>query len=542
MRSFGTKLRAAVSIAAVLFGFAFALPAAAQSTGTDDDFVYYFQRGDTLIRLGRRLLVQPERWHEVQLRNGIGDPLRIPPGTPLRIPQDWLRLAPYAVTVGVVSGHVTRGGAPVQSGESLAEGSVIETAADGAVTLHLADGSVVTLQKSSKLELQRLRKVEGVEATHSTRLKLESGRVETVVPPRQGMGRLDIATPVAVSAVRGTRFRTSHAGAAGTNETLEGSVAVSNALSAVAVPAGFGTRIERDTPPLAPRPLLPAPDLTGLPEVNSGAEFALTLPPVEGARQYRVQLATDPSFQSIVDDRITDSPALSVPLADGKYWLRARAIDAHGIEGFDAVRPVEQARAPSPPALLSPASTARTTDRNVRFQWGAAESADAYQLQVARDPGFAEIVVDERLVATSFDAAGLPVGRYYWRVMASNPRGGAGAWSEPRSFEQRPAPPEVEAPEIDRHSITLRWSAASGGPYRVQIARDAGFERIVADVVSATPEATVMKPFPGIYHVRVQVVAADGQADPFGPARRVDVPLPPWVPVLLFSAVLVAAW
>ncbi len=542
MRSFATKRCAAVSIAAVVLGAAFASPAGAQSVGAGDDFVYYCQRGDTLIQLGRRLLVQPERWREVQMRNGIADPLRIPLGTPLRIPHDWLRLAPYAATVDAVSGHVTRGGAPVQSGESLAEGSVIETAADGAVTLHLADGSVVTLQKSGTLELQRLRRVEGVEATHSTRLKLETGRVETVVPPRQGMGRLDIATPVAVSAVRGTRFRASHVGAAGTNETLEGAVAVSNALGAVAVPAGFGTRIERDTPPLAPRPLLPAPDLAGLPEVMSSAEFALTWPSVEGARQYRVQLATDPSFQSIVDDRIMDSPALSVPLADGKYWLRARAIDAHGIEGFDAVRPVEQARAPSPPALLSPASTARSTDRETRFHWAAAESADTYRLQVARDPGFADVVIDERLGGTSFDVGSLPVGRYFWRVTGSNPRGGAGVWSEPRSFEQRPPPPVVDAPEIGRHQVTLRWSAASGGPYRVQLARDAGFERIVSDVVSATPEATVMKPFPGTYHVRVQVLAADGQADPFGPARRVAVPLPPWLPVLLFSAVLVVAW
>ena len=134
------------------------------------------------------------------------------------------------------------------------------------------------------------------------------------------------------------------------------------------------------------------------------------------------------------------------------------------------------------------------------------------------------------------------VGRYFWRVTGSNPRGGAGVWSEPRSFEQRPPPPVVDAPEIGRHQVTLRWSAASGGPYRVQLARDAGFERIVSDVVSATPEATVMKPFPGTYHVRVQVLAADGQADPFGPARRVAVPLPPWLPVLLFSAVLVVAW
>jgi hypothetical protein len=239
MRSFATKRCAAVAIAAVVLGAGFVSPAVAQSVGTDDDFVYYCQRGETLIQIGRRLLVRPGRWREVQLRNGIADPLRIPLGTPLRIPHDWLRLAPYAATVGVVSGHVTRGGAPVRSGEALAEGSVIETAADGAVTLHLADGSVVTLQKSGTLELQRLRRVEGVEATHSTRLKLEAGRVETVVPPRQGMGRLDIATPVAVSAVRGTRFRASHAGAAGTNETLEGAVAVSNALSAVAVPAGF---------------------------------------------------------------------------------------------------------------------------------------------------------------------------------------------------------------------------------------------------------------------------------------------------------------
>ena len=541
----GVELRAVLlaCCAAAAFALVAVVPTDTKASApAADEFVYHFRQGDTLIQVGRRLLREPGRWRAVQVRNGIANPLRIRPGTPLRIPLDWLRLLPVAAKVGVVSGNVRRpGGPPIFAGEFLAEGALVETGPDGAVTLHLDDGSIVTLQKSSTLGLERLRKVEGLEATHVTRLRLESGRVEAAVKPGRGMSQLQIATPIAVSAVRGTQFRASHAGTAGTSETLEGAVAVSNALAAVAVPAGFGTRIERDVPPLQPRPLLPAPVLAGLPSVNSTAELALALPPVEGARQYRIQVATDAGFQDIVADRLVDASAVSVPLADGRYWVRARAVDAQGIEGFDAVATIMQARAPDAPVVREPATATRVAGPGVVLRWDAVERADSYRLQVARDASFAAPAVDRHVQGTSFAPEALADGPIVWRVAARREGSADGPWSEPRSFVQRPAPPVVGEPIIGRHDVRLSWSAVGGGPWRVQVARDAKFERVTTDVAAATPEITIPRPFGGNWHVRVQAIDAAGVADPFGPAKPFEVPLPAWAQVLLFSAVLVPA-
>lgn len=547
MRGPGLEWRAALAVCAVVaFGLlparSEAAPAVPAVAPAADEFVYRFQQGDTLIHVGRRLLREPGRWREVQARNRIANPLRIPPGTPLRIPLDWLRLSAAVARVGVLAGSVRRAGGPgLVAGESLAEGALVETGADGAVTLHLADGSVVTLQKSSTLGLERLRKVEGLEATHVTRLRLESGRVEAAVKPGRGMSQLQIATPIAVSAVRGTQFRASHAGTAGTSETLEGAVAVSNALAAVAVPAGFGTRIERDAPPLQPRPLLPAPVLAGLPSVNSTVELALALPPVEGARQYRIQVATDAGFQDIVADRLVDAPSVSVSLADGRYWVRARAVDSLGIEGRDGVGSIEQARAPDVPIVREPAPDARVTGPAAVLRWDAVERADSYRLQVARDASFAEPVVDQSVQGISFDPGRLPIGPIVWRVAARRAGSVDGPWSEPRSFVQRPAPPVVGEPVIGRHDVRLSWSAVGGGPWRVQVARDARFERVTTDIIATTPTLTIPRPFGGNWHVRVQAIDATGVADPFGPAKPFEVPLPAWAQVLLFTAVLVPA-
>ena len=52
------------------------------------EFVYRARPGDTLIGLSARLLLEPRRWPELQRRNAIADPRRIPLGSRIRIPYD----------------------------------------------------------------------------------------------------------------------------------------------------------------------------------------------------------------------------------------------------------------------------------------------------------------------------------------------------------------------------------------------------------------------------------------------------------------------
>ncbi len=111
--------------------------------------------------ISQRLLIDPRRWTEVQFRNRIADPRRIPLGTQIRIPYGWLRLNPEVGTVTAVSGDVRDTDGPINTGDTLPEGSQIHTGPDGSVTLSLGDGSVITLQKSSTLTLDGMRRITG---------------------------------------------------------------------------------------------------------------------------------------------------------------------------------------------------------------------------------------------------------------------------------------------------------------------------------------------------------------------------------------------
>lgn len=58
----------------------------------------------------------------------------------------------------------------------------------------------------------------------------------------------------------------------------------------------------------------------------------------------------------------------------------------------------------------------------VTLQWKAANGADAYHIQVATDPNFKWLLVNEHFVkATSFDLPALEAGKkYFWRAAAVN--------------------------------------------------------------------------------------------------------------------------
>src|SRR5579871_3444340 len=158
----------AMTTRVIIAAAALCLPllARAQASAPEAEFIYHARQGDTLIGITRRLLLEPRRWPQVQSRNNIADPRHIPLGNEIRIPYSWLRLIAETATVMTVSGDVREAGRPLTSGETLPEGTRIETGSDGSVTLGLADGSILTLQKQSVLTLGEMRQVSGVDSAH----------------------------------------------------------------------------------------------------------------------------------------------------------------------------------------------------------------------------------------------------------------------------------------------------------------------------------------------------------------------------------------
>lgn len=442
---------------ALMLGAAAVAVAAARPGGHANDFIYRARPHDTLIGLGQRLLLEPRRWRGLQRLNAIADPRRIPVGTVIRIPYTWLRMNVETALATDVAGTVLRDNKPLTRGEIVPQGSRIETGVDGSVTLDLADGSSVTLQKSSLLRLDTLQQVSGEKSAHDLQLKLEKGRIQTAVKPHGDVGRFEIETPVAIAAVRGTQFRTAFDPATlmAAEETLHGAVAVAGAGAAESVPAGFGTRVPSDGVPIAPVRLLPAPDLSGISPTNLTSRLHLTWPPVAGAIRYRIQLAPDPDFHTILAGTESTDTRASLPAPpDGAFWLRVRAIDRLGLEGFDAVKAMTEHLMPPPPP---------------------------------------------------------------------------------------PSPPVLQAPEIGRHVVVLRWSGASATRYHVQLARDPDFAHPLVDRDAGAQQLSVPRPRAGTYYARVRRVESDGTRDPYGAPLRFEVPVPTWVRIVLPIAAVVLA-
>ena len=91
---------------------------------------------------------------------------------------------------------------------------------------------------------------------------------------------------------------------------------------------------------------------------------------------------------------------------------------------------------PAPPALTSPANGATDESGTPTFTWAAASGATTYDLEVATDAGFSNIVVSQTgLTATSYGLTSslAPSTEHFWRVRAFNPCGPS-SWSAVYSF------------------------------------------------------------------------------------------------------------
>ncbi|MCX7978851.1 MAG: fibronectin type III domain-containing protein [Bdellovibrionaceae bacterium] len=90
---------------------------------------------------------------------------------------------------------------------------------------------------------------------------------------------------------------------------------------------------------------------------------------------------------------------------------------------------------PAAPKLLEPATFAVVNGPEVSLGWQAVEGATSYHLQVATDPNFKWLKVDNaNLVTTNFKFSGLEAGKfYYWRVAAFKAGNGPGYHKSPFS-------------------------------------------------------------------------------------------------------------
>jgi len=501
-------------------------------------WMYQVTSGDTLIAITRELLQPSIGWQRVQRLNRVADPYRLMPGTTLRIPVAWLRTEATVAEVVYLVGQVRaeRSGSPLAeplaAGVKLRSGdTVITGASPSALTLRLVDGSRMLIEPDSTLTIAQLL-LRGRGGAVDAHLKLDQGSTESRVPPAgAGAPRFRIETPAMNLGVRGTQFRVRAEGDAGSPvEVLEGSVAAgTGATRAQIVDAGYGASARTGQPMQAPRRLLEAPALAASQARVERFPLRLEWPALSGAVAYRAQVLVPDSVDQLVLEGRFEQPAVRwAEVADGRYTLRVRGIDAEGLEGRDASMGFVVKARPEPPFANEPQVDAAVYGERVVLRWARAPGAERVRLQVAVSPDFASPQLDRSDLTGTEHTIELPLGDHHWRLAAIGPGDDQGPWSDAQAFTVKPKPspssPVLEAPAVGDSGLVFRWRASPGARYHYQVARDAAFTDIVVQGPALEPEAVILDPKPGIYLLRVRTIDANGFEGPYGGAQQVEVP------------------
>lgn len=397
------------------------------------DWVYTIKPNDTFYSIYRQYLTNQSDVANLSAYNKhkLGD--KIFPGHLLHIPVTMLRKTPASVQVLVSSGEVQaqlsaeNGVKALKKGDLLTQGDTLVTGKYSVAKLGFADGSVVDVQQNSKITIYSSYQYAG-KGTYVIILKLLTGRTEISANPNHVDGNaMQIQTPSAIAAVRGTQFRVAADGDTSIQETLSGHVNFGSAGKSVSVLQGYGSLAEKNKAPLAPIALPISPDISDfspLFETEHG-QVIFELKPQQDVVSWEARLYSDAEFSKIINEKVIKTTQLKFDdLVDGQYFLKLRSQDQHGLSSADALHVfnVKQKVA----ELVIPNSTLLSPDNGsvidlapTEFSWKFKNIPKQYLLQISRDAAFKEIVFeryassDKTIIQQSFGQ-----GKFYWRIVA----------------------------------------------------------------------------------------------------------------------------
>jgi hypothetical protein len=277
-----------------------------------------------------------------------------------------------------------------------------------------------------------------------------------------------------------------------------------------------------------------------VPTLSSPANGTLNTPtsvtfqwnPAIGANTYRLQIATDTSFTSVLYDfpslATTARQVQSLAYNTTYYW-RVSASNGNGTSAFStAWRFTVTVPAPGVPYLASPADGAVDIALPVTLSWAQSSGAVSYRIRISTASDFSSIVFDSTAALNTATVGGIAAGvKHFWQVTAQN--GGGFSMSAVWSFTTRiniPTLPVLVSPDDGAANVsptlTLSWAGGSGAAaFHVQIARDSLFSLLVLnDSVVTGPSRSIIQPLDGLskYFWRVRAYNVGGST-PFTTPR-----------------------
>ncbi|MDD2463160.1 MAG: FecR domain-containing protein [Desulfobulbus sp.] len=162
----------------------------------------------------------------------------------------------------------------------------------------------------------------------------------------------------------------------------------------------------------------------------------------EQVAHFELQLAHDPSFSRLIETKeVTEARYTSPELPPGTYYFRVKTVAPDGFNTLYSV-PVQWKLAPAP-EMKGVEGTA-----NIRptLQWPVMAEGWTYDLQIASDKNFTNLVVDRQsLPTTAFTLEDrLVAGKYWVRLRGVENGQVASPWTPSQTMTIKPKPPGWE--------------------------------------------------------------------------------------------------
>ncbi|MBK8982767.1 MAG: T9SS type A sorting domain-containing protein [Ignavibacteria bacterium] len=242
--------------------------------------------------------------------------------------------------------------------------------------------------------------------------------------------------------------------------------------------------------PAGPTLLYPANNATNIPLTP-----LMDWSNVSNADSYRIQISANSNFTTTIVDQgnLTNSEfqvAASVLNYDNLYFWRVNGTNSNGTGTWSNTYNFRTINfLPAAPVLVSPLNNSTGNSLTPALDWNDISDALHYNLQVATDTGFTNMVVNQNNINVSqynIPSSILNIGTgYYWRVNAVNANG-TGPWSARWRFTtiSIPAAPVLVSPANGATQVLLTpglsWVTVSDAAgYNLNIALDSNFSTVI---------------------------------------------------------------
>jgi FecR protein/LysM domain len=496
-----------------------------------DNFVYTIQAGDSLLGIRAKFADDRIDWQQVAKLNKISDAKRLPIGKKILIPIEWLASQPAVAKVDSVSGKANINGKPVTPGMLIDETARISTEANSSVVVELSDGSKLRVGSASTIVVDRLKQYHSDQIVEA-RVRLERGRVEAIVSEKRKKP-LDILTPGATAAVRGTHFGVSLEEPSSSAPASLASVDVSKGnvdwigiktSAKESLPRGFGSSVNDVGSISKPEALLAPVEVSAFPKEVTKTNSSLSFAAIPGATTYRIQVASDSKFEKLLYENLAPKPRVFLlSNTDGEHFVRINAITANLIEGMEAIAKVNVQARPVAPDGMGPPNATTVYATVASISW-LNTPGTWYRVQASKDESFKNPILND---VTQMQQASLSLspGKTFWRV-ASIENGKQGPFSDAKFIELRVAP-NTPIPKTTENIVELNSElelSEKGNQLEVHLAKDPEFKTgVEVKKLSASPAKFTLAP--GKYYIKSRYLIEGFKPDavPFGPVQNITM-------------------